>query len=230
MNRIITAARVHTVAPALFLIMPWAIMASGFVINILIWGLADLSEQPGSGTGGLASLYITLAIVYMQSVTYLLPFTVGLSLTRRTFYLGTALFAAAQSLVYGVVLYGLVLIERGTDGWGVGLSFFQGYWSVGNPVLQVLVFAVPLFVLALLGMAVGVVYKRFGSAGLYALTIGVILLLGGLFALVTWQQAWSSVGGWFSDQSLVGLFAGWPLLLGVLFAVAGYVGIRRVVP
>lgn len=230
MNRILTAARVHTIAPALSLMLPWAIMASSLVINILIWGVTDVAEQPGSGTGGLASLYITIAVVHIQAVSYLLPFAMSLSLTRRTFYLGTALFAAAQALAYGVVLYVLALLEGATNGWGFGLPFFKGFWWVGNPVQQVLVFAVPLCVLSLLGMWIGVVYKRFGSVGLYALTTGTALTLGGLFTLITWQRAWDSVGSWFSDQALIGLFAGWPMLLGALFAMAGYIGIRRVVP
>lgn len=154
----------------------------------------------------------------------------GLSLTRRTFYLGTALFAVLQSLGYGLVLYGLLLVERATDGWGVGLPFFRGFWAVDNPVLQVVVFAVPMLVLAFFGMALGVVYKRFGSLGLYVLTIGTILGVGGVSVLITWQQGWTRVGEWLGDQSPVGLVAGWPLLFGVLVAAAGYLGIRRVVP
>lgn len=230
MNRIITAARLHTIAPAVGLILPWAIMASSFLINIVVWSLTDVADHPGSGTGGLASLYATLCIVYVQTVAYLLPFAMGLSLTRRSFYLGTALFAAVQSLAYGLLLYLLQLIERGTNGWGVGLPFFGGFWTVDIPVGQVFVFAVPMFVLSLLGMAIGVVYKRFGSVGLYGLTIGAVLGLGALSALLTWLTAWDNVGGWFSDQSLIPLSAGWPVVLGIGFALAGYIGIRRVVP
>lgn len=231
MNRILSTARLHLVAPWL-LLLPWAIMASSLAINIFLWGVADVAEQTDGqgGTGGLASLYLTLCVVYIQAVSSLLPFAMGLSLTRRTFYVGTSLFAAGQSLTYGVLLYVLLLIERGTGGWGVGLQFFRGFWVVDNPVLQVLIFAVPMLVLAFLGMAVGAVYKRFGSVGLYALTIGAILGFGGLGVLITWQNSWAGVAAWFTDQSTVGLLAGWPLLLGLLLAAGGYVGVRKVVP
>ena len=161
MNRILSAARFHLIAPWL-LLLPWGIMASSLAINIFIWGVADIAGQTnGQGsTGGVASLYGTLCIVYMQAVPGRLPFAMGLSLIRRTFYLGTSLFAALQSLAYGVVLYALLLVERGTGGWGVGLRFFRGFWVVDNPFLQVLIYAVPILVLAFLGVAVGVVYKR----------------------------------------------------------------------
>lgn len=73
MNRILTAARLHTIAPGFSLILPWAIVASSFAINVLIWGIADIAEQTGGGAGGLPSLYITLSIVYVQSMASLLP-------------------------------------------------------------------------------------------------------------------------------------------------------------
>ena len=154
----------------------------------------------------------------------------GLSLTRRTFYLGTSLFAVAQALVYGVLLYGLLLIERATGGWGVGLPFFRGFWALDGALAQILVFSGPMLVLAVIGIAIGVVYKRFGSIGLYVLTIGSILGIGALTALISWQQGWASVGGWLGDQSTVALFAGWPLVVGAIVALAGYAGIRRIVP
>lgn len=230
MNRVINAARLNIVAPGFSLVLPWAIMASSLVINILIWAVTDVSEVPGAATGGLASLYIALMFVYIQAVASLLPFAMGLSLTRRTFFLGTALFAVVQALVYGIALYALLVIERATNGWGVNLSFFRGFWAVDNPVSQILVLAVPMAVMAFLGIAVGVMYKRFGSVGMYLLTIGLILGVGTAAVLITWQERWIAIGEWFSNQSTTGLAAGWPLLLGVLFAVGGYLGIRRVVP
>lgn len=230
MNRIVSAARLNLVAPWL-LLLPWAIMASSLAINIFIWGIADLADETGgqASTGGLASLYITLGVIYVQSVSSLLPFAMGLSLTRRTFYLGTSLFAALQSLAYGVLLYVFSLIESGSGGWGVGLRFFRGFWSVDNAVLQVLIFAVPMLVLALLGMAIGVVYKRFGSVGLYLLAIGSIVIGGGgVTGLILWLR--DSFFAFFTEQSAFALLAAWPLLAGAVLALLGYVGIRRVVP
>ncbi len=52
----------------------------------------------------------------------------------------------------------------------------------------------------------------------------------GLGVLISWLNGWTTVGAWFTDQSRLGLMVGWPLLLGALFAAAGYVGLRRVVP
>ena len=62
-----------------------------FAINLAIWHLTPAGAQDGGFTGGVLALYITAMIVYVQAVTQLLPFAMGLSLSRRTFYLGTAL-------------------------------------------------------------------------------------------------------------------------------------------
>jgi hypothetical protein len=51
----------------------------------------------------------------------------GVSVSRRTFFLGTALAALVQSVFYGIALSALVVIEDATRGWGMGLD----YWAPG---------------------------------------------------------------------------------------------------
>src|SRR4051794_34113928 len=118
MNRVLAAARLQLVHPLVILGMPWMIVSSSFAINWAIWSLADIRHQPGAGfTGGVAALYITVLVVFVQTVTQLLPFAMGVSLSRRTFVLGTALVAGLQALGYGIALAALTAIENATDGW-----------------------------------------------------------------------------------------------------------------
>jgi hypothetical protein len=111
------------------------VVGSSFAINLPIWGLTDAGAQPGGDiTGGLAAHYIAMLVVYVQLVTQLLPFAMGVGLSRRSFYLGTAVMALAQSVGYGVVLTVLDAVEDATDGWSVGLHFWApGRLDVGNP-------------------------------------------------------------------------------------------------
>ena len=113
MDRILGAARLHLVNPLMSLGVPWLVVLSSFAINLVVWGVTAAGDQPGGGsTGGLAALYLTVLIVFAQSITQLLPFAMGLSLTRRTFYLGTALVALVQSFGYGIVLTVLDAVEN----------------------------------------------------------------------------------------------------------------------
>jgi hypothetical protein len=231
-NRVLAAARLHTMNPLLTIGIPWGIALLSFAINLPIWALTGASDQPGGGiTGGVVSLYITVLVVFVQSVTQLLPFAMGMSLSRRTFYLGTALAALALSLLYGVVLSALTAVENATGGWGVRLNFWApGPFDVDNAALQVVVSGAPMLAAAFVGVAIGVVMKRWGPTGLWSLIVASIVVLGGLAILVSWRRAWGDVGTWLVDQSMLTLAVTIPLVLALATAGLSYTGLRRVVP
>ena len=233
MNRVLGAARMHLAHPLLSVGIPWLIVGTSFALNVAIWKVGNVAETvPGDGsTGGLASLYIAVGMVFAQSVTMIFPFAMGLSLSRRAFYLGTALTAVVQSVGNAAVLLALAAVEGATNGWGVGLRFWMpGYLDVANPALQFLVYAVPMLACASLGMALGVVFKRWGAPGLYALTLGVLLIAGLAAVWATWQQVWSDVGGWFAEQTVASLTITLPAVLTVGLAGLAFLGLRRSVP
>lgn len=233
MNRIVSAARLQAANPVVSLGVPWMVVSISFAINLAIWGLADLDSNPdaSSNTGGLASLYITVVVVCAQMVTQVFPFAMALSLSRHTYHLGTALAALAQSLVFAVVLTILTAVEDATNGWGVGLDFWApGAIDVGNPLLQVVVFAVPLLAAAFLGVGIGVVFKRWGAMGLYTLTIATLLVVGTAVVAITWREAWGDTWAWLTDRSVESMTIALPLALAVVLAAVTYRGLRRTVP
>jgi hypothetical protein len=223
--------RVHLTNWPHILFWPWAILAMSFIVNLAIFGaLGD--QVPGDPTtGGIASIYIVLLIVAGAWVTQFFPFALGMSVTRRTFYAATTLLLVAGSVAFGIMLYLIDLIERATDGWGMSLHFF-GLQFMGwhNPVLQVLMYVVPFLFLGFIGIFCGVVFKRWGMNGVFTLLIATILVIGAVSTLVTWRHDWTSIGRWFTDQSIVSLMAGWPMLLVVALAGGGYLAIRKATP
>jgi hypothetical protein len=232
MNRVVAAARLHLVHSLVALGVPWLVVGISFAVNWLIWHFADLQHQPGANfTGGVISLYITVAIVFVQSVTQLLPFAMGVSLSRRSFYLGTALVGLLQTLGYGIVLALLTAIEGATDGWGVGLTFWApAGMDVDNFLLQVVVSGAPMLAFIACGIGIGVVYKRWGNAGTWGLIIAALLVLGGMSVLITALGTWVQVGQWFADRSIVTLAVSLPVALAVVLAGLSWAGLRRTVP
>jgi len=79
-------------------------------------------------------------------------------------------------------------------------------------------------------MAIGVVQKRWGTTGLWTLTLTTLVVVGALVTLVTWAGAWGAVGSWLGDRSILTLTAGLPVLLAVALAGLTWTGLRRVVP
>ena len=232
MNRVVAAARLHLMNPLQIIGIPWGIALLSFAINLPIWALTPASDQPGGGvTGGVISLYITVLVVYIQSVTQLMPFAMGMSLSRRTFYLGTVLIAVVTALGYGLALSALTAVEDATGGWGVRLNFWSpGPFDVDNAALQVVVSGAPMLAAAFVGVAIGVVVKRWGPTGLWTLVVGAIALFGSLAILISWRRAWGDVGTWLVDQSMVTLAVTIPVVLALATAALSFAGIRRVVP
>jgi hypothetical protein len=231
MSRVLRAARLQLIHPAAILGIPWAIAASSFVINWGVWSLADLREQPDAFTGGVLSLYVTVAVVFVQAVTQLLPFAMAMSLSRRTYWLGISLVGSASALGYGLALAILSRVESATDGWGVGLEFWApGPLRADDFVLQIVVSGAPMLAFVFAGIGFGVVSKRWGPTGVWGFIIVAMLVLGGVVSLITWLKAWGSIGTWLTSQSLATLAITLPVALAVVLAAAGYRGIRRVVP
>lgn len=233
MNRVLAVARLHFVHPLVALGIPWLIVGLSFAVNWLIWHFADLADRTGDDgfTGGVLSLYITVSVVFVYAITQLLPFAMGVSASRRTFYLGTALVGGTQALAYGLLLAFLASVEGATDGWGAGLAFWApAGMDVDNFLLQVVVSGAPMLAFIAIGAGMGVVHKRWGANGTWGLIVGGLLLFGGIAVLITALGEWLAVVRWFADQSVVTLAVTLPVVLAVVVAALTWAGLRRTVP
>jgi hypothetical protein len=226
------ALRLHTVTLGRTLTWPWAILALSFAVNLALYFTGANDDAKGQGTGGLASLYIVVTIAYLQAMTQLFSFALGIGVSRRSFFLGTIIFAVAESLFFGGVIYTLGVIERATDGWGVGLAFFGVPWLThgANPLELLVTYIAPLFVLASVAMFLGILHKRWGSNGLLWTSAIGVLVLGGAAVLVNWQGGWNAIGHWFASQSALALTAGWPWLLAAAALAGTWLIMRRTTP
>lgn len=232
MNRVLSAARLHMINPLVIVGVPWLVVTVSFAINLAVWSTIGLAEEaPDSFTGGVLALYFTVLVVYVQAVTQLLPFAMGVSLSRRTFYLGTAVVAVAQALLYGLALAVLTRIETATGGWGAGLEFWApGALRVDNFAVQALASGAPMLAFMFVGIAIGVTQKRWGPTGVWGVLIGLVAFLGALVILISWLEGWGPIGRWFADQSPMTLTIGLPIVLAAVLAVVAYGGLRRIVP
>lgn len=228
MNRVLGAARLHVLRPTMTIGLPWLIVAASFAVNLVIWGTAPAED---ASTGGILALYIVLLITFAQAPTQLLPIAMGAGLSRRTFFLGTALYAAALSLVYGVALTALAGLERRTAGWGLGMYFWSpGGFVADNPAFLTLIHGSLLLLTATIGLGAGLIYKRWGTTGMYVASVAVVLLGGGAMALIGTLHAWDDLFAWFGAQSAGTLAVGIPLVLTAAVGLLSFVTLRRVVP
>src|SRR3954471_5343268 len=190
MKRVLRVARIHLTGWRGAFGWPLTILAISFTVNLAFFAsMGDsLPDQPDVHvTGGVVSIYIVQLIAAWQSMNQAFRFAVGLNVTRRTFYAGTLLVTAALSLVFGLLLYLLELLEHATGGWGLPLPFFDMVPAThGNSPLHVLVYAVPMFVLSCLGLFLGTITKRWGVNGFFAFTVLGLVGLGLLAVLIAY--------------------------------------------
>jgi hypothetical protein len=228
MNRIRQVARLQIPAWPHIMGWTWSMMAVTFGINLLSFMANYDPTDDVTTTGGLASLYGIATAMATVSVTQIFPYALGMSVTRREFYLAWSLLAVVQSVVYALVLCLLRAVEQATGYWGMGMRYFGlPFMDDANPVLLLLGYAVPMLVVTHLGILLGTLYLRWGTTGVLASLTLAFTALGLAAALITWTRQWHAIGRWLLDQSPTALLAGWPVLVAAAFAVGGYRLIRR---
>ena len=228
MKRVFDVARIQTVNWFWILVFPPLLLLLVLVLNVgLFVAIGDATPR----TGAVLSIYMVMLVAHLQTMTQVFPFALGLSVTRRAFYAGTGLVVGAQSVLFGVLLLVLGRIEMATGGWGINLKFFALPFLIQDGLLaQWLVYTVPFLALSAIGVFAGVVFKRWGQPGVYALTVGTSLVLAGVAIVVSWQRWWPAVGSFFTDQSTFALLVGYPLVIAIVLGGAGWLAIRRATP
>ena len=211
-----------------FVILPWAILALDFVINLVIF-----TATPAAGhgqpryAGALASIYVILIITGAVSISVPLPFALALGVSRRSFYAGTALLALAVAAVYGLALTVLQLIERGTGGWGLNLHFFRVPYLLSGPwYLSWLTSFVGLALMLAWGMWFGLVYRRWNLTGLLSFIAVQALALTAVLLIIGGADDWHRVAQFFATLTIGGL-TGLLAAAAVALLAGGYGTVRR---
>jgi hypothetical protein len=182
----------------------------------------------GYYNGGLLTTFIFLFVCGTLSMTRSLPFGLMLGVSRRRYYLGTALLVVLLGAVYGLLIAVLQVIERATGGWGQKMDFFRVPWIIDGPWYQTwLTSFVLLVVFFLYGMWYGLVYRRWKVAGLLTFVAAQILVALGVVVAVSMTHNWHAFGHFFATVTalaLTGVLAAIALALGL----GGFTTLRRV--
>ena len=227
MKTLVNVGRYHLVDRITYVALPWGILAFSFLINLAIAAMAPNQPRGGIYTGGLVSIYVFLFVCGSLSMTRELPFGLMLGVSRRVYYLGTALLVLALGIVYGLALTVLQVIERASGGWGFSLHYFRVPWIMDGPWYQTWVSSFVLLVLFFLyGMWYGLVYRRWSLIGLVTFIIAQMLVALAVVAVVTLTHNWHAFGHFFTAvqaPALTGVLAALTVALGL----GGFSTLRR---
>ena len=204
MTALVNIARYHLADRLTYLVLPWGVMVFSFLVNLVIAAVVPPSPD-GYFTGGLMTIYIFLLICGTLSMTRSLPFGLMLGVSRRSYYLGTALLVVLLGAVYAAGLTVLQAIERATSGWGLGVHFFRVPWIMDGPWYQTWLTSFVLLVLFFgYGMWYGLVYRRWNLPGLLAFIAAQILVALGAVVAVSLTHHWAAAGHFFTTITAPG--------------------------
>ncbi|HXW46804.1 MAG TPA: hypothetical protein VEL03_18585 [Streptosporangiaceae bacterium] len=226
-STLVKVARFQLVDRTGYIILPWAILAFDFLVNLALIASWRAPHAPAQ-TGACAAIYLFFMVVGALSIFQALPFALSLGVSRRSYYAGTALLAIGLAVVYGLALAVLQVIERATGGWGVSLRFFRVYYILPGPwYLTWLTSFVGLTLMFVYGMWVGLVYRRWNLPGLVVFFAAqATLAVAGVIAAAR-ASAWPAIGHFFTTLSAAGLTGLLAALAAVLLA-GGYATMRHV--
>lgn len=228
MSRAVAVARMQLINKWAYVGTPLLILGSSFLLSLAIFALIPVDEDKFGG-GSQAPLWYFL-VLGVQSMTLVFPFSQGLSISRRSFYLGTlGLFSLMAACMTALYLLGGV-IESATGGWGVRGYFFKVPWVADGPWYATAVFFFVLMMfMFIIGFWFATIFKRWGPTGMLVAGIGSVGVLIGLAALATWLSWWASIGSWFAQQTPLSI-GGWAALLCLVLAAGSYSTLRRAIP
>jgi hypothetical protein len=241
MSTLVKVARYHLVQPFQYLVLTWMVLAFTFVVNVVIFGvtpvrqhtvptangLVSAASMDGRYTGALSSFFIIFLVLGVQSIGRSLPFGLTLGVSRRSYYMGTALLAVVLACADGLALAALQAVERATGGWGVQVGFFRVPYLLNGPWYQTwLTSFVGLALLFVYGMWFGIVYRRWSLVGTLTFIAAQVTVLLGAALVITWAHGWTGVGHFFTGLTIAGL-TGLLAVLAVALLAGGHATIRR---
>jgi hypothetical protein len=234
-ERIWRIVRLHLITPSVFVGIPWIIIGGAWLISITIALIIQGAGGADAGDGMRYSWAVIspqwyLVVVGVQAIGLTFQFALGFGTTRRDFWLGTSLLFGLVAFFNATAFAILVQLEKATDGWWVGAHMFDALWyGIDGPLVDFFsTFALQLFVF-FIGASATTVYMRWRIPGMLVIAAGAAVLLLGSLALITFTESWPAVFAWFAAQGVAGVF-GWMLLVTAVFAVAGFLVIRRATP
>lgn len=233
--RIRNVVRLHLANPWTPIYLPLMILSFIFVANYAVWQLiAAASDNPEAvgnvNNGGVGFVVIYMMVIAVQTMNASFPFAMGYGVTRRDFYLGSATFFVLLAVGYAALLALLGVVERATDGWGLGAQFFAPLFVGDIGVHGWFYFHLTLLLFFFfLGASTAGVYVRWRANGMYVFFGSLAVAVIALVWLIIQTGSGDAIGDFVSDAGLFGMLH-WSYIVTAALALVGYRLLRGATP
>jgi len=209
-RRVGTVVRVHLANPWQTLGLPWIIFLGVFTLNVGVWiavvnaagGRDQLESDAFSQNGAMSWVYVYLLVAAVQAMNLTFSFALGLGVTRRDYFAGTATYFVGLSVLYAGGLTLLAQMERATHGWWLDGYVFAPFTLHTLAAWQL--FLIHLIIAVLLfstGLIAGAVWVRWKATGLVVFFGTLATVLVALVMVASFLRRWDDVGHFFTSHS-----------------------------
>lgn len=237
-NRIVAVVRLHLANRWTVIYTPWLIMLAILALNAAIWALILGSTPPSEHaeiregftySGATSYMFVYMMVVAVQAISVTFRFAQGFSVTRRDYYVGTAVTFVGFALMYAVGLSILGVIEQATDGWGLGGALFTSPIFGATIAERALSFLLISLFFFFVGGAVASIWVRWKGFGLIGFFVALAFALVGVMALIGLTDSWGRLFTWLGSIGWTGAYL-WSLVPTAVAALGGYLVLRRATP
>ena len=237
-GRIANVVRLQLGNPWTAVVLPWMILGFIFLGNIAVWLLigfaandqdARNAREGFSYSGASFYIFVYMMVVAIQSINITFRFALGFGVTRRDYWLGSAATWVILAAMFSIGITILGLIERATDGWGLGGRMFSPVYYGEEWWQRLLVVFIALLFLLFFGALIGAIYVRWKALGVIVFFAALVVLGIALVAVAIQPgvSAWyGQVSAGFGPPTPLGI-AAWFLIPAALWAVLGFFILRR---
>ncbi|WP_438349057.1 hypothetical protein ACP8HI_26525 [Paenibacillus sp. FA6] len=215
--------KMHSRDKNMWFYVPLLVLLFSFTINLLVSLLPNIGTT--IYTGGIISIFIYMFVMGTITLPQTFPFALGLSITRRDFFLGTTAMSTIVSATMAFLLCISSQLERVTDHWGGSLHFFDmPYLNDGTIFEQFCIYFIMIMNMYFIGLLISSMHRRFGGMGLLILAVLMLLLfsLSG-YILYIW---WDTITSWLTHHSAFNI-ALWMIPITFCYAILSYWLLRR---
>lgn len=218
---------IHRKDKWIWLYIPLIILFSSFIVNLIVSLLINNDEK--FYTGGVISIFAYVLTLGMIVVAQSFPFAIGMSVTRKDYFWGTALMGLTANFIIALFMSMFASLENMLNGWGNRFHFFHfPYLNEGIFMEQLVMYTILFTFLFFIGFLITSFAKRFGGKGLLLLLLSLLLASSIAVFLSHHFRLWSDIFHWFLSQTAAGV-SYWLLPL-ILFSMASSFFLLRKAP
>ena len=235
LRRVLNVVKLQLGNPWTAIVMPWMILGFIFLVNLAIWVIIAAATSGNDAadarkgltySGSSFYIFIYMMVLAIQAFSITFRFALGFGVTRRDYWLGSALTFVILAAMFAVGITILSVIEVATGGWGLGGSMFSAVYFGEEWWQRLLVFFFGLLFFLFIGSLFAAVWVRWKATGMIVLFGGFGLLLIAAIALFSLTRTWSSFGDVFAGSTPLSI-ASWLLVPAAVAAGVGFLVLRK---